>query len=192
MLIKFILIALLDLLSHYIEEKIMVVWLIGLSGAGKTTLANKIVTDANKTSQKTVLIDGDVIREVFGHDLGYTMENRLVNAQRICQLGKFLDSQGIDVVCAILSLFPETREWNRKHLDNYYEVFIDTPIDILVDRDSKGIYGKYTKGEISNVAGMDLEFHLPKEADLVIDNSGSEADLLSHARKILEVIKNQS
>ena len=169
----------------------MVIWLIGLSGAGKTTLANKIVADANAKAINTVLLDGDVVREVFGNDLGYTMEDRLVNAQRICRLGKFLDGQGINVVCAILSVFPETREWNREHVENYYEVFIDTPIDILVDRDSKGIYGKFKRGEISNVAGMDLKFPSPNQADLVINNSGSEADLLSHSTRIIEVLKNR-
>ena len=166
----------------------MVIWLIGLSGSGKTTLAQQIVTGANKEIKTTILIDGDVIREMFGNDLGYSMKDRLLNAQRICQLGKFLDEQGINVVCAILSIFPETREWNRKNIKNYYEVFIDTPIDTLVGRDSKGIYGKYMKGEISDVAGMDLKFPIPEQADLVIDNDHSKSDLLSYADRIIERI----
>ena len=101
----------------------MVIWLIGLSGAGKTTLANKVVADANNKNLNTVLIDGDVVREIFGNDLDYSLEGRLLNANRICQLGKFLDDQGINVVCAILSIFPENRDWNRRNLNNYYEEF---------------------------------------------------------------------
>ena len=93
----------------------MVIWIIGLSGAGKTTLANNVVAHANMKSKKTILIDGDIIREIFDNDLSYSMEDRLVNAKRICKLGKFLDEQGLNVVCAILSIFPETREWNRKN-----------------------------------------------------------------------------
>ena len=170
----------------------MVIWLIGLSGAGKTTLANKIVADANQNGINTVLLDGDVIRDVFNNDLGYSMEDRLLNAQRICQLGKFLDDQGINVVCAILSIFPETRDWNRDHIKNYYEVFIDTPIENLIDRDSKGIYSKFNRGEISDVAGMDIKFPLPNQADLVIDNNGSESDLLSYSAKIIEVMEDLS
>ena len=166
----------------------MVIWIIGLSGAGKTTLANNVVAHANMKSKKTILIDGDIIREVFDNDLSYSMEDRLVNAKRICKLGKFLDEQGLNVVCAILSIFPETREWNRKNIKNYYEVFIDTPLDMLVDRDSKGIYGKYKKGEISDVAGMDIEFHKPDKADLVIDNSKSVEDLLSNTEQIVKVL----
>jgi adenylylsulfate kinase-like enzyme len=166
----------------------MVVWLIGLSGAGKTTLANEIVARVNSNSNNTILLDGDVIREIFGNDLGYSMEDRLSNARRICQLGKFLDGQGMNVVCAILSIFPETREWNRKNIENYYEVYIDTPIDALVARDSKGIYKKYKIGELSEVAGMDLDFPIPDKADLVIKNSNSKDKLMGFAGPIAEKI----
>jgi len=166
----------------------MVIWIIGLSGAGKTTLANKVVKKANMESKKTVLIDGDIIRKIFENDLSYSMEDRLINAKRICQLGKFLDSQGLNVVCAILSIFPETRQWNRANIKDYYEIFIDTPIDVLIDRDSKGIYGKHSKGEISQVVGIDIDFPIPDEADLVIDNSGSLKDLLGNVERIARVL----
>lgn len=169
----------------------MVIWIVGLSGAGKTCLANKIVEEATRDGIRTVLLDGDIIREIFGNDIGYTMADRLVNAQRICKLGKFLDDQGINVICAILSIFPETRQWNRKHIQDYYEVFIDAPIDSLVQRDVKGIYSKFSRGEISDVAGMDIEFPIPNDSDLVIDNSGSESDLLDHAQKIVDVLKER-
>ena len=149
----------------------MVIWLIGLSGAGKTTLAEKVVNESNMTGSKTILIDGDIIRKIFNNDLGYSLDDRLKNAQRICQLCKFLDDNGINVVCAILSIFPQSREWNRKNIKNYYEVFIDTPIEQLIERDVKGIYKKYREGEISNVAGMDIEFPIPENPDLIIKNN---------------------
>jgi adenylyl-sulfate kinase len=166
----------------------MVVWLIGLSGAGKTTLAQEIVASVSIKNNNIVLIDGDVVREIFGNDLGYSMEDRLLNAKRICQLGKFLDDQGVNVVCAILSIFPETREWNRKYIKNYYEVYIETPLEILANRDSKGIYGKYKQGEISEVAGIDIEFPVPDKADLVIKNINSKEKLLGFAKPIVERI----
>jgi adenylylsulfate kinase len=168
----------------------MFVWLIGLSGTGKTTLAREIVKVAEAKNKKILLLDGDVVREIFGNDLGYSMKDRLINAQRFCQMGKFLDDQGVDVVCAILSLFPETRKWNRENLKNYYEVFIDTPIKALVERDSKGIYGRYKRNETSNVAGMDIEFKIPDKPDLVIENIGSKEDLLNYARPIFKKITN--
>lgn len=166
----------------------MVVWIIGLSGAGKTTLANEVVAHVRRVQGNVVLIDGDMVREVFGNDLGHTMEDRLTNARRICQLGKLLDDQGIHVVCAILSLFPETRKWNRENLKNYYEVFIDTPMHDLVQRDSKGIYSRFNSGEIRDVAGMDIEFPRSDNADLIIDNINSKEALLGFAKTIAERI----
>tara|TARA_B110000483_G_C17917797_1_gene435601 strand:+ start:207 stop:719 length:513 start_codon:yes stop_codon:yes gene_type:complete len=162
----------------------MVIWIIGLSGSGKSTLANEIVLRANKEKNKTILLDGDLIREIFGHDLGYSKKDRFKNAQRICQLGKFLNDQGFNVVTAILSLFPENREWNRSNIKNYYEVFIDAPLEDLIKRDSKGLYEKFSKGEISEVAGMDIEFLKPERADLVIKNTDSKESLLNYAELI--------
>ncbi len=164
----------------------MVIWIIGLSGSGKTTLAQRVISDINNRSntKKTILIDGDDIREVFGNDIGYSKEDRLINAKRICRLGKFLNDQGINVVCAILSLFPESQEWNRENIEDYFEVFLDVPIDVLIDRDSKGIYGKYNRGEISQVAGMDIKFPTPKNADMIIKPK-SLLDLVSHSDYIV-------
>jgi len=164
----------------------MIVWIIGLSGAGKTTLANEVMDNISAAQGNAVLIDGDLIREVFDNDLGYTMNDRKTNARRICQLGKMLDDQGVNVVCAILSLFPESREWNRENVKSYYEVFIDAPIENLVDRDSKGIYQKFKSGEIKDVAGMDLDFPRPDSADLIIKNTGSKEVLLDYAKFIAD------
>jgi adenylylsulfate kinase-like enzyme len=164
----------------------MVVWIIGLSGAGKTTLASEVVARVRQKQSNVALIDGDMVREIFGNDLGYSMQDRLTNAKRICQLGKLLDEQGIHVVCAILSLFPETRDWNRENLRNYYEVFIDTPMQDLINRDCKGIYSRFRKGEARDVAGMDIDFPRPENADLIINNTNSREQLLSYAQAIAE------
>ena len=168
----------------------MVVWIIGLSGSGKSTLANKVVEDIDgrmpSKFKKTVLLDGDIIREIFDNDLGYSMEDRLINANRICQLGQFLESQSINVVCSILSIFPETRQWNRINLQHYFEVFIDAPLDTLIKRDSKGLYRKYAEGKISNVAGMDLDCPIPHDADYIIKNDASVEKLLSHSEAIVD------
>ncbi|TVO60271.1 adenylyl-sulfate kinase [Denitromonas ohlonensis] len=169
----------------------MVVWLIGLSGAGKTTLAERIAQDVRERGRPIVILDGDRIRELYGNDLGHSLADRKTNADRICRLCDFLDAQGIDVVCAILSLFPESRRWCRDHLSNYFEVFIDTPIKTLADRDSKGLYARYMRGEIKEVAGLDLEFPAPENPDLYIDNSGTLAQLLAHAPSIADRFEPQ-
>lgn len=159
----------------------MVVWLIGLSGAGKTTLAERLVEAVRARGRQVVLLDGDRVRELFDNDVGHDLDGRRRNAERICRLCAFLDVQGIDVVCAILSIFPESRGWCRNHLRQYYEVFIDTPIATLRQRDSKGLYARHARGEIRDVAGLDLEFHRPSSPDLLIVNDGSLEELLSHA-----------
>jgi cytidine diphosphoramidate kinase len=164
----------------------MVVWIIGLSGAGKTTLANEVVANIRSSQSNVVLIDGDAIREVFGNELGHTLEDRRKNADRICGLGRFLESQGMTVVCAVLSIFHESQDWNRKNLKEYYEVFIDTSMEDLIERDGKSLYKKALNGELKDVVGVDLEFKPPKKPDLIIDNSKGKEHLMSFVEKIAE------
>jgi adenylylsulfate kinase len=166
----------------------VIVWIIGLSGAGKTTLANEVVAQVRQKTDNVVLIDGDKVRDVFGNDLGHTMDDRRKNGARICLLGKFLDEQNINVVCAILSLFPEQRDWNRQNLKDYLEVFIDTPMTDLETRDSKGLYRRFKSGEIRDVAGLDIEFPRPSNPDILIPNGASKEALLAFAQPIADRI----
>lgn len=170
----------------------MVIWIIGLSGSGKTTLAEEVVDKVRRRGRKVIFLDGDRVRELFGNDLGHGIGNRRTNADRICRLCGFLDEQGIDVVCAILSIFPENREWCRNSLSTYYEIFIDAPLDQLIERDVKGIYSRYLRGEISDVAGLDLQFPRPESPDLLITNTGSRQELLEHSEAIATRILNCS
>jgi adenylylsulfate kinase len=163
----------------------MVVWIIGLSGAGKTVLAEHVVAEARKMTSNIVLVDGDVVREIFRHDLGHTIDDRFRNAERICRLCKFLSDQDINVVCAILSLFHESQTWNRENIEDYFEVYIEAPIEQLMERDSKGLYKKAFRGELQNVVGVDIEFVPPKRPDLVIPNFGTIDELLAYSPQIV-------
>ncbi len=148
----------------------MVIWLIGLSGAGKTAIGRELFTEVKKSHTNTVFIDGDLIREVMGDNLGHTIEDRKKNADRICRLCRMLDRQGINVVCAILSLFHESHEWNRKNYSKYYEIFINASMDTLTKRNQKGLYTDALAGKIDNVVGVDIPFEPPRNPDLVIEN----------------------
>ncbi len=169
----------------------MVTWLIGMSGSGKTTLGKYLYEKLRPGHKNLVFLDGDIIRKIMGNDLGHTIEDRKRNAHRITRLCKFLDSQGIDVICAVLSIFPESHEWNRANIKDYYEVYIEVPFDTLVQRDAKGYYKKALKGELSNVVGIDIKFPPPKNPDMVIKNTGSIEELNRSGDKLLNIIKER-
>jgi len=127
----------------------------------------------------------------MGDDLGHTVKDRRKNAWRICHLCEYLDNQGIDVVCAILSIFHDTQEWNRDHYSQYFEVFIEVPMEILIERDQKGLYSGALNGEITNVVGVDIPFEPPPCADIIVDNSPSNIPPIDHAENILAVVDEE-
>lgn len=150
----------------------MVIWLVGMSGAGKTVLGREVFDYYKSRYANTIFLDGDTFRSIMGDDVGHTLEDRKKNAGRICRMCKFLDSQGIHVVCAILSIFQESREWMRENIQDYFEVYIKVSFDTLLERDSKGLYNKALKGEIVNVVGVDIKFSEPVKPDMMIENEG--------------------
>ena len=148
----------------------MVIWLIGLSGSGKTTVGTALREKILEDGASCVLIDGDIIREIFANDLGHSLADRKKNADRICKLCAYLDSQGVNVVCAILSIFHDSQDWNRKNISDYYEVFLDAELEAVMERDVKGVYARAKVGKTENVVGVDIEFPQPKSPNLVLKN----------------------
>lgn len=170
----------------------MIVWLIGMSGSGKSTLAKKVVEDLKKIKKNVLLIDGDDFREAFDNDLSHTITDRKKNAERIVNFCKFCDKQDIHVVCAILAIFPKILEKNRVTFKNYYEVFIDSPIEDLKKRDVKGIYTKAMKKQIMNVVGVDIDFPIPKNPHLHIKNNNNINNLLNYSELIVnKIVSNE-
>jgi len=149
----------------------MVIWIIGLSGSGKSTLANHLVKNIRGRNMKIVLLDGDIIRKLFGNDIDHSIEGRKKNAERLSKLSFFLSEQGIHVVAAVLSIFPEWRSWNRENISNYSEVYVQASIETLLKRDIKNLYKPALDGKIKNVVGVDIPFPEPEKPDLVIDNN---------------------
>lgn len=166
----------------------MVIWIIGLSASGKTTFGKILYQEWKKQSPNTVLIDGDEIRRIFQHDQtneAYTVEERRKNADRISKLCMWLDKQNINVVCCILSLFEESRQWNRENYSKYFEVYMDVPMETLVQRDPKGLYKLALSGQKKDVVGVDIPFVAPLNPDYVFKNVEVETDFEQIAKEIL-------
>jgi adenylylsulfate kinase-like enzyme len=150
-----------------------VVWITGLSGSGKSTLAHEIVNLFREKGELVVMLDGDLLRDVFGAAVGnaenHGREGRLALAKQYAHLCRVLADQGLTIVIATISLFKEIHDWNRINLPGYFEVYLKVPLDELRRRDPKGIYRRFDAGELTNVAGLDLPVDEPRAADWVVE-----------------------
>lgn len=149
-----------------------VYWITGLSGAGKTTIGKLFYEKLKTEHPNTVFLDGDMLRKVFGDDLGYTREDRIKCAMRYSRLCAMLQEQGMHVVCCTISMFDCVRDWNRENINNYREIYIKVSMDTLRNRDQKGLYSGASKEERKEVAGIHVEVEEPKQPDLILWNDG--------------------
>ena len=149
------------------------IWITGLSGSGKTSIGKEVFKKLKKFEPATLFLDGDNYRELFD-SYGYSREDRLVVAKKIIKLCYFLIQQDINVVCCTISLFNEIHKENRRLFDEYYEIYISCQMEELVRRDQKGLYSKALAGKINNVVGVDIDFDMPTQPFLSLDNSKKE------------------
>jgi adenylylsulfate kinase len=147
----------------------MVIWITGLSGAGKTTISEALCALVKPRLPELVLVDGDAVRDLFGGGLDYEEADRVVQIGRLQRLARFLSQQGQLPVVAALYSHPDLLAWNREHLPGYFEVLIDAPVELVAVRDPKGLYRKAAAAERPNVVGLDIPWHRPAAPDLVID-----------------------
>ncbi len=164
----------------------MIVWLNGLSGSGKSTVGRILHRMIVPHNPGTVYLDGDFLRDVWGDRLGHTVDQRRINADRISRLCKMLDDQGVNVIASVMHMFPDWQDWYRENFHEYFEVFLDVPMDVLRARDSKNIYKAAEAGEMQNVVGIDIEFPRPTKANLVI----SAPEVLEPADEIAKRINS--
>jgi adenylyl-sulfate kinase len=165
----------------------IVVWITGLSGAGKSTISCRVAEIIRQRGDNCILLDGDDIRRAFPQiQSGHDRESRIVNARRNSRLAKLLADQGHIVIFATMSLFSGVHAWNRENFPAYLEVFVDVPMDILKARDFNGLYSRAEKGLIENVVGIQLDYDEPERPDLVVDNSGDITEIEAIAQKIIK------
>ena len=150
-----------------------VIWLTGLSGAGKTTVAQITNLRLRNLGLHPVLLDGDILRTLLENTNSasetYNRAERIKFALTYAHLCKILSSQGFTVIIATVSMFQEVYIWNRANLLNYFEIYLNVPLDELRRRDPKKIYQRYDAGELINVAGLDLPVDEPFEPHITID-----------------------
>ncbi|PYO38968.1 MAG: adenylyl-sulfate kinase [Gemmatimonadetes bacterium] len=168
-----------------------VVWITGLSGTGKSTLGRAVAAAMRTKGRQVALLDGDELRAVIAGKVGHTEEERRELAFRYGSICRFLSSEGVDVVCATMSLFHACQEWNRKNIPGYIEVYLKVSLPKLVVRDPKGLYGRALRGEISNVAGVDLSYEEPLAPDLMIDNDIDREEMTPLVEHILALVERK-
>ncbi|MGF6970275.1 bifunctional enzyme CysN/CysC [Paraburkholderia sp. WC7.3g] len=148
-----------------------VVWLTGLSGAGKSTIANLLEKRLHAMGKRTYLLDGDNVRHGLNKDLGFTAEDRVENIRRIAEVAKLMADAGVIVITAFISPFRAERALARELMEEgeFIEVFIDTPLEVAEERDPKGLYKKARSGELKNFTGIDSPYEMPQNPEIHIN-----------------------
>lgn len=154
-------------------EKGVLYWITGLSGAGKTTIGTKLYYEMRKACPSLVILDGDILKKLVGDSLGYSRKERLKRANYYSEMCKILTDQGISVIICTIAMYDSVREWNRRNIEKYVEVYLKVDREVLIKRDKKGLYSGQKSGKISEIAGLDIDVEYPKTPDIVIENDGS-------------------
>jgi bifunctional enzyme CysN/CysC len=156
--------------SQLKRQKPKILWFTGLSGSGKSTIANLVETQLLRRHVHSSLLDGDNIRHGLNKDLGFTEADRVENIRRIGEVAKLMVDAGLIVLCAFISPFAAERRMVRELVDSdeFIEIFIDTPLAVCVERDPKGLYKKALAGQIKNFTGVDQAYERPENAEIVI------------------------
>jgi len=154
-------------------QKPCVLWYTGLSGAGKSTIANLVDKRLHSTRRHTYLLDGDNVRHGMNKDLGFTAADRVENIRRIAEMAKILVDAGLIVSTAFISPFQAERQMARALVgeDEFIEIFVDTPLAVAEQRDPKGLYRKARRGDLKNFTGIDSPYEAPEHPDLRIDTT---------------------
>ena len=160
------------------SQKACVLWFTGLSGSGKSTIANIVEKKLAAQGRHTYLLDGDNVRHGLNKDLGFTDTDRVENIRRIAEVSRLMVDSGLIVLTAFISPFRAEREMARGLVDEdeFLEIYVETPLAIAEERDPKGLYKKARKGELKNFTGIDSPYESPESAEMLLDTSTMSAE----------------
>ncbi len=163
-----------------LKQKGQVFWLTGLSGAGKSYIANSFEWALNQKGVSTYLLDGDNVRHGLCRDLGMSDADRHENIRRVGEVAKLMADAGLIVICALISPFRSDRDAVRNLLGDgrFHEVYVATPLDVCEQRDPKGLYKKARLGQISNFTGLDSPYEPPLNPELIVGGEGDVSDFV--------------
>jgi len=178
--------------SRIKNQKPVVIWLAGLSGAGKSSIANALELALCNEGRHTYLLDGDNVRMGLCHDLGFSDKDRIENIRRISEVAKLFIDAGLIVITAFISPFVRDRALARDVIgvENFIEVYVDTPLSECERRDPKGLYKKARQGLIKNFTGIDSTYEPPENPQIRICTL--EDDLQTAAQRIIDFINKQA
>ena len=168
------------------------IWLYGLPGSGKTTIAHYLYIMLNKKNNLVKVLDNDEIRKGLCADLDFTQKDRDENIRRISHVSKLMNDIGVITLCNFISPLRKNRKDAKVIIgfENFYECFIDTPLDVCKKRDPKGLYKKAERREIKNFTGVSAPFEIPLSPDIVLKTEGSTPQIL--ANELYIYLKNAS
>ena len=162
----------------------MIIWIIGLSGSGKTKLSNELFK-SKLINKNFIRLDGDEFRKNISSDLGYSYDDRRKNAERISKLVNYLSKKKINIIVSVLSNYPEWLKWNKKNIKDYVQIYLKVNKNDLFNRNKKNLYLSKKK----NVVGKDIKFNEPKFNHLVLKNDFQKNTIDVFKKKIIELVK---
>jgi adenylylsulfate kinase len=171
------------------NQRGVAIWFTGLSGSGKSTIANELEYQLNRLGVHTYLLDGDNIRHGLNSNLAFSKKDREENIRRVAEVAKLFVDSGLITITAFISPFEKDRTKAKEVIKDFIEVFIDTPIQECIKRDPKGLYKKALDGEIKDFTGISSPYERPKNPDIHID--ATKLDILEGAKEIINYLKEK-
>ena len=168
-----------------------VLWLTGLSGAGKSTIANRVEAELHRRGHHTYLLDGDNVRHGLNRDLGFTDADRVENIRRVAEVAKLMVDAGLIVIVSFISPFRSERQMARGLFDEgqFLEVFVDTPLAVAEERDTKGLYRKARAGQLANFTGIDSPYEPPENPEIRLDTTAEEVQ--GSVARVIEALESR-